>query len=77
MSPGPAPVWRSALKVVTPAQSNGADFDRVEIVGHMRDRGHMGDHVGRIAAVAGYPGRGRDVLAGKGGVSPAAAAIAA
>ena len=52
-------------------------FDRVEIVRHMRDGGSKGDHVGRIAAVAGDAGRVMDVLAGEGVVAPAVAAIAA
>ena len=52
-------------------------LDGVELVGHMRHRRDMGDHMRGVAAVTGHAGHFMHVLAGEGGVAPAAAAVAA
>ena len=68
---------RSALKVVTPAHGSGADFDWIEIVRKMRDRGRERDHVRRIAAIAADASDFVDVFAGETGVATTMAAITA
>ena len=51
--------------------------DGIERLRHARQGGSVGDHVGRIAAVARNAGGAMDVFAGEGLVSPAMIAIAA
>ena len=55
----------------------GRGLDRVESLGHMGDRGHAGDHVRRVAAVAGQAAHLMNVLASEGAVAAAVPAVAA
>ena len=75
-SPGRAPLWRSALKVVMPAHSRGAASVRRQFLGNGRQRLKGSNHEIGVAAVVADPGDLRG-FAGDEVAAPAGNAVAA
>ena len=75
----------AGLRAAVPKGVEGGDagaeerrrFNGIQRLGHMRQRRGEREHVGGIAAVAGYAGGGVNVLAGEDIAPPAMAAIPA